>query len=200
MARCDAARRAERADVVDKTRDPSLTRGKDSYKSFMQTTVLIPVPEAAPIVARHRWELDPSSAAGIPEHVTLLYPFVEPDAGVERELARIFAEVVAFRFALVRTGWFGDQLLYLAPEPAAPFIALTDRLEASFGVKPYEGAYADVVPHLTVAQENDSRELESQLLPALPIAAHAVEAWLMTRPVMEGGWLRLRRFQFRTGR
>jgi 2'-5' RNA ligase len=156
----------------------------------METAVIIPVPEAAPTVARHRWTHDPTSALGIPEHITLLGPFVEPDVGVERALANIFATAPAFAFQLARTGWFGNQVLYLAPEPAAPFIALTHRLVAKFGVKPYRGEFADVIPHLTVAQESGTSELEAQLLPALPIDARAVEAWLMVQPVAEGGWIR----------
>jgi hypothetical protein len=42
--------------------------------------------------------------------------------------------------------------VWLAPQPAQPFIDLTERLAAAFpNHPPYEGAHDEIVPHLTIA-------------------------------------------------
>ncbi len=42
--------------------------------------------------------------------------------------------------------------MWLAPDPAHPFVELIERLATEFGVRPYGGAHGEVVPHLTVAR------------------------------------------------
>src|ERR1700730_15304747 len=66
----------------------------------LETGVMVPVPEAAPLIARHRLLLDPSAADGMPEHITLLYPFVPVEDCVVEALHDMFREVPAFDFAL----------------------------------------------------------------------------------------------------
>ena len=44
-----------------------------------ESIILIPVPEATPLVHQYRLHYDPSAPAGVPEHLTLLYPFLTPD-------------------------------------------------------------------------------------------------------------------------
>ena len=52
----------------------------------------------------------------------------------------------------VTSGSFPDGVLYLAPEPAEPFGALTEAFAAAWPeYPPYGGSFTDVVPHLTVA-------------------------------------------------
>src|SRR5919198_3737228 len=148
------------------------------------TALLIPVPEAAPLVREHRLRLDPNAAAGVPEHITLLSPFLRPDhldAGVRARLAALFAGVRCFRFQLTSVRWFGDQVMWLAPEPAAPFIELTERLVAEFGIPPYEGAYAEITPHLSVALGNPegARQAAEAITRGLPICAVAERVHLM---------------------
>jgi hypothetical protein len=44
-------------------------------------------------------------------------------------------------------------VVYLAPRPVAPFLHLTEAVTARFpGFPPYAGAFAEVIPHLTVAE------------------------------------------------
>jgi 2'-5' RNA ligase len=97
---------------------------------------------------------DPMAAAGVPAHVTLLFPFLTTDEltpAVRRRLARIASQVRPFSVRFDDTGRFPG-VLWLAPDPTAPFIELTERLAAAFpDHPPYEGAHADIVPHLTVA-------------------------------------------------
>src|SRR5207237_225866 len=130
-------------------------------------------------------EHDPAVAAGVPAHVTVMVPFLPPgelDAGLIGELRALLAEVEPFRFCLDGVGWFGRSVLYLAPAPAEPFVALTERVIDAFGTAPYNGEYDTIVPHLTVAHASDGVELApvaEVLAGALPLDCRAEELWLM---------------------
>ncbi len=119
-----------------------------------ETAVIVPVPEADPLVGRWRHRLDPAESWGVPAHLTVLYPFVEPaavDEGVSTALASAIAHVGAFECWFRRTRWFGDDVLWLEPDVTEPFRLLTHAVTSAFpGFPPYGGAHADVVPHLTV--------------------------------------------------
>jgi 2'-5' RNA ligase len=148
------------------------------------SALLIPVPEAAPLVRAHRLRLDPNAAAGVPEHITLISPFVRPeqlDGGVRERLGALFHIARPFPFQLTSVRWFGDQVMWLAPEPAAPLIELTRRLVAEFGILPYGGAYPEIVPHLTVALGNPegAGQVRDAVAGGLPISATADRVHLM---------------------
>jgi 2'-5' RNA ligase len=122
----------------------------------MESAVLVPVPEAEPVVGRFRARLDRAAGWGVPAHVTVLFPFVPPD-----EITGTVIEVVAAAVASVRTFgcefaricWFGEDVVWLAPEPAGPFRALTSAVHAAFPrFPPFRGLFADVVPHLTIGE------------------------------------------------
>jgi 2'-5' RNA ligase len=116
-----------------------------------RTALVIPVPEAEPYVARLRLLHDPSAALGVPAHVTVLFPFAPPDEVDEAGVAELTAAHAAFAFELASVRCFGDEVTYLAPEPAAPFSALTDDAAARWpAYPPYEGVHDVVIPHLTV--------------------------------------------------
>ena len=162
----------------------SSVRRSPGLRSAQDSAVLVPVPEAAPLVGPHRLRLDPNAAAGVPEHITLISPFVPPDrldAGVRGRLAALFARARPFPFQLTSVGWFGDEVMWLAPEPADPFLELTELLVAEFGIPPYEGAYADIRPHLSVALGNPEggREVADSISARLPICAVADRVQLM---------------------
>ena len=97
-----------------------------------------------------------SRTLGVPAHVTVLYPFLPPDAideGALGALAAAVASVPAFDCRFERTGWFGDEVLYLQPDPAEPFRRLTAAVWAAFLLcPPYAGAHDGSAPHLTVAE------------------------------------------------
>ena len=82
------------------------------------------------MVGALRTRFDPSAALGVPAHVTLLHPFMAPgsiDAAVRRP-PRVDrgGERPPFDYRLEAIRRF-PETLYLAPEPAAPFVALTRR-------------------------------------------------------------------------
>ena len=96
---------------------------------------------------------DPMAAEGVPAHVTLLFPFLATEdltPAVRRRLARIASGVRPFSVRFDATGRFPG-VLWVAPEPAGPFVELTERLAAAFpDHPPYGGAHDDVIPHLTI--------------------------------------------------
>ena len=145
--------------------------------------MLVRVPDAEPVVGewRQRYTLD--APAGIPAHVTVLFPFVEPErlGEVEGRLAELVAGTAAFDLAFARTARW-PEILYLEPEPAEPFVALTHAIEREWPDQPpYGGAHETIVPHLTVAESADAAVLDriaADIEPKLPIAIRAHEASL----------------------
>ena len=162
-----------------------------------ETALLIPVPAAEALVSELRNEHDPSAAAGVPAHVTVMVPFLTPkelDTEALAELQALIVAVPAFSFELTGVGWFGRTVLYLVPEPKEPFVALTEGIAEAFGTAPYSGEYDDIVPHLTVAHASDGVELASvadRLRPGLPVDCWAQEVWLMESEALV--WLRRER-------
>jgi 2'-5' RNA ligase len=119
-----------------------------------QSAFIVRVPEAEPVVRGLRERFDPAAKQGVPAHITILYPFMSPELVSSEVLALVqqtLSEVPAFQFELARVGRF-PATTYLAPEPAAPLVRLTQRLVRRFpAYQPYGGEHQGVVPHLTVA-------------------------------------------------
>lgn len=138
-----------------------------------ESAFAVNVPEAEPYVGSLRERLDPAAALGVPAHITVLYPFLPPeqiDTGVLGAAALALASASPFAYRLARIGRFPG-VAYLAPEPAAPFIALTASLVRRFPTHPpYEGRYDAIVPHLTVGQGSEAagEEAAAALAKALP--------------------------------
>jgi 2'-5' RNA ligase len=120
-----------------------------------ETALIVPVPVADAVVGEHRDRLDVAASWGVPAHVTVLYPFIEPvragDPDVRAAIGAAVATVGAFRCSFRRTCWFDDDVLWLDPDPAQPFRDLTAAVRKAFpDHPPYRGAHDTVVPHLTV--------------------------------------------------
>lgn len=166
-----------------------------------QTGVIVPVPEAEPVVAQWRERFDPSAAVGVPAHVTVIYPFVPLDGLVNQDLSdlqAIFASRPRFSVTFSRCGRF-PSVLYLAPDDEAPFRDLTAALVRRWPqAPPYGGAYGlDPEPHLTVtdhAEESVTHAAEAALSELLPLSAEVDAAWLI---VFDGEqWRRRLRLPF----
>jgi 2'-5' RNA ligase len=138
-----------------------------------ETALICRVPEVERYVARYRDRYDPSARRNVPAHVTVLYPFMSPadvDAVVLRRLADIARAVPCFTYRLSRTKRF-PVALYLDPEPADSYAALMDAVSRAFpDFPPFEGKFAEVVPHVTVAHGDEPLlcEIEVELRIALP--------------------------------
>ena len=115
------------------------------------------VPEAEALVGGLRNRFDASVHLGVPAHITILVPFMPPEAisaAVLAEVREAICKVPAFAFSLSKVARF-PATAYLEPEPAEPFIALTEALVQKFPqFPPFRGEHSSIVPHLTVANGN----------------------------------------------
>ncbi|HZC28969.1 MAG TPA: 2'-5' RNA ligase family protein [Gaiellaceae bacterium] len=149
-----------------------------------RTALVVPVPAAEPIIGPLRERHDPSAAAGMPAHVTVLYPFAPTralDGRVEAELESLVSGFPPFEYRLERFGRFPG-VLYLQPEPARPFVALTQTIHERWPeYPPYEGAYDEIIPHLTVAAGPEPERAEAEIAAQLPLTTRAEELWVMTK-------------------
>jgi 2'-5' RNA ligase len=165
--------------------------------SSSESVLVALVPEAEALVKPFRDRYDPSAAAGMPAHVTLLYPFKLPDELDDALLANLrhcFARFAPFRFALTSISRFPVEVLYLAPEPDEPFRRLTLAIWERYPeTPPYGGKWPDIIPHLSVASLADERrlgcvadEFAQACRRKLPIHARAAEVALMV--TRSGRW------------
>jgi hypothetical protein len=161
-----------------------------AHRRRPESALIVPVPGAEPLVGEWRISHDPSASGGMPAHVTLLYPFVPPgeiDGQTEEALRSLVGGFHRFRFALTRVGRFPG-VLYLDPEPEAPFLDLVQEVCARWPAHPpYGGEFDQVVPHLTVSQGSEPAGLADELAKKLPIEAEASEIHLMTQD-RDGRW------------
>jgi 2'-5' RNA ligase len=166
--------------------------------SSTESALVVLVPEAEAVVKPFRDRCDPSAAAGMPAHITLLYPFKAPDEVDDIVLGKLrdcFARPEPFQFAVGRIQRFSIEVLYLAPEPDDPFRQLTLSIWQLFPeTPPYGGKWPGIIPHLSLAQlasEQQLTTLEDDFAKAsrgkLPIRALASEITLMDN--RSGRWM-----------
>ncbi len=165
-----------------------------------ESALIVPVPEAEPLVRDLRKRFDPAAPAGMPAHITVIYPFVDPNfltKSISEELEAICAGVPVFRFALAAIAQFPG-VVYLVPEPAEPFSRLTTAIATRWPeAPPYGGIYDDVIPHLTVAHTSNAdsiEEIRTKIEPNLPARCSAGEVLLLTS--RDGRWSARDRFEF----
>ena len=128
-----------------------------------ESALVILIPEAESLVKSFRDQYDPSAAVGVPAHVTILYPFKPPDeltAEVITTLQDLISRQPSFQVSFQAFQGFPDTI-YLAPLPAEPFRRLTEIIVERYPeTPPYGGAFAEIIPHLTVAQVSDIQRLD----------------------------------------
>ena len=142
------------------------------------TALVVPVPEAQQAVSCVARSGEQPVA-----HVTVLWPFLRRLRRRDRAtLTELAAGQPAFDFQLRAIATFPD-VVYLAPQPSERFRALTEAIVARWPHRPpYAGAFAEVIPHLTLRVGDGLRTAEEQAVrDLLPIAAAAREI-LVVRP------------------
>ncbi|CAN5530004.1 2'-5' RNA ligase family protein [soil metagenome] len=176
----------------------------DAQATASESAIIVPV-EVPIAVRRLRDRMDPSAAVAVPAHITLLYPFMpvaQLDDGVVQRVRGIVAAEASFPFVFRRHERWPD-VVYLPPEPDAPFRRLIEALAAEFpDYPPYGGAHPEVVPHLTVAHavpEDYLAAAEHALPQMLPIRDVAREA-LLIAPLNGGPWSTLWRMPLSVAR
>jgi hypothetical protein len=119
----------------------------------------------------------------VPAHITILFPFLPPDEVDEGALREVFARFRAFDFVLDRVERFDDGHVWLRPAPAWRFADLTAAVWQRWpGCPPYEGAFDEVIPHLTLS------ETPLELDIPLPISCRAREILLIEEDESSGLW------------
>ena len=94
------------------------------------------------------------AAAGVPAHVTLLYPFAPPGSidDLRGTIESIAANHQPFQYRLVGPAAWPDTI-YVTVDPPEPFAAIHRDLATAFPDYPiYGGAFESFVPHVTVAE------------------------------------------------
>jgi 2'-5' RNA ligase len=116
--------------------------------------LVILVPALEPAVADLRAQHDPAARQGMPAHITLLYPFMDPvklGPTPRSRLAAVIRGFPAFDLSFSRIGRF-PEVLWIAPEPDEPLLALVRAIAVAFpDYPPYGGQFETVIPHVTVA-------------------------------------------------
>lgn len=139
------------------------------------TALIVPVPAADELLD------DSARVAGMPAHITVMYPFL-PSRAIDKDavhaLAASYATIAPFEVTLAELGRFPN-VVYLTPEPADALIALTQAVTSIWPDQVrYEGQYEQIVPHLTVTYGIDA---PPQIERRLPLRVRVDEVWLMRR-------------------
>jgi LmbE family N-acetylglucosaminyl deacetylase len=163
-----------------------------------ESAVVVPVPEAEGVVGEHRARLDRAAVRGVPAHVTVLHPFVPPDqlhADHLRTLAAAVRSVPRFDVVFADVRWFGEDVVWVAPEPDSGFRALIDAVTGAFpAFPPYGGVFDDPVPHLTIGAHATHDALSaaaSQVAARLPFRASIDVVHLLQGSDAPGAWHRI---------
>jgi hypothetical protein len=144
----------------------------------------IVVPIRLPIgLARLREREVEVARLGVPPHVTILSPFM-PSSDLDRRVSAtvggLLVRTKAFdvAFTSVRR-WpasdYGPGVVWLEPEPAGPFMALTRAIWAEFpAFPPYGRKDDDLEAHLTIASDDPARFDAAEIAAAelLPFRRH----------------------------
>jgi len=126
--------------------------------------------------------------------VTILFPFAHPDDLDEAALEQLFEHFAPFDFTLDRIERFDDGLVWLHPNPSAPFADLTSAVAQRFpDYPPYEGAFDEPIPHLTIS------EMPIDVQVQLPITGRANEVTLIEESESDGRWSTRRTFALGQG-
>lgn len=152
-----------------------------------RTMIAALVPDADPLVGPFRERLDPTARRGLGAHLTLVYPFLEPaevtDAAVDA-LRGAVASVAPFSCTFGELRWFSRRVLWLAPDPVAPFREIAERVRRAVPEVPPEDR--ELVPHLTVGLRRAApaaalREAAAAIAPGLPVTTTIDRVALMVR-------------------
>jgi hypothetical protein len=148
------------------------------------TALVVVVPEVEHLVAALRLRHDALAARGVPAHVTVLFPFVSPiDERTVERVARVVCQQPPFVTRFAAVDHFPGMVVWLRPEPSAPFSALIAAAVAEFPERPPDiDDIVEPIPHLTVANGVDAAtasRITHELGPRLPIRCQINELALL---------------------
>ncbi|MEV7729338.1 2'-5' RNA ligase family protein [Streptomyces sp. NPDC087917] len=159
----------------------------DSGSTFRagRTGLIVRIPEAESAVRRWRERLDPSAQAGVPAHVTVIFPFLDEsriDSVVYSALADVLGRHQAFDLRFERCGRL-PEVSYLVPEPDTQLRQLTEAVADRWPeAPPYGGRFTEILPHLTIAQGQEDavlEKIEADLAGRLPFTSRVSSVELL---------------------
>lgn len=168
-----------------------------------RTALIVKGPASHKLVELHnRYARD--AQFGVPPHLTILFPFV-PETQLDEDGLQLLGDAIghlrSFEYTLVSTGWFGGQVLWLAPQDPTPFIRLTDAVWDVFpSYPPYGGVHDGLVPHMTVGDTADHARLlraEREVAGVLPLSGVATAVTLIGEGA-DGVWRELKEIPLAT--
>lgn len=146
----------------------------------LRTSVTITPPHsvqaiAVPLLRRYAYDLP----RRLPAHITLLYPFVPPDAleAATGKLRALCADVASFPLTVRGYGHF-PHVIYLALAPSPALTDLRTRIWDAFpDCNPYDGAFDGEMPapHITVGVFNSAAKQHRAELPDYPPQTFTVD-------------------------
>jgi 2'-5' RNA ligase len=165
----------------------------------LRTALVLVLDDARPTLEPVRAEFHAEAvASGIPLHVTVLFPFVAPDAVPVQELERLFAPFAPLEFSLTRLAEFPG-VVYAVPEPDRELLVLMHAVHERFPeTPPYEGEFGEVIPHATLSEGAPLDAVAGRCESLLPIACCVHEVTLLVETASDG-WAVGRRFALRGG-
>jgi 2'-5' RNA ligase len=162
--------------------------------------VVVALPPALDALRRRRI---PEAAAGIPAHITLLFPFADP-AAIDESVRRLVAATVA-RHPACSVALDGPRIwpdtIYAGVDPAEPLTALQAALAVAFPTLPVYGGGIDFVPHVTIsprAAMDDAGVIADPAWAELPITLTVAEVDLFVHGD-DGRWRSMDRFPLEVG-
>jgi 2'-5' RNA ligase len=157
-----------------------------------RSAIVVPIRLTEALEAIRRDHVD-NTRLGVPAHVTVLFPFVPSPSMTPHDVARAAAaigRIEAFDVDFREARTFDasptkEGVVWLAPEPAAPFIAMTEAIVAAFpDYRPYDGLHDTVIPHLTLANVDvDLPMLIEATRPELPFSRRVASAAVLVEDV-----------------
>lgn len=158
-----------------------------------RSALIIDAPDS-PVLRAARSSHASDAAAGVPPHLTVLYPFIPAEGLDERILSTLsvlFRQTPQFHYVLRTCGWFGNEVLWLELADPRPFELLTTEVTRVFpDYPPYGGKYDSFTPHATVANRGsfeELRALEVVVTRELPLRATARSVRLIVQD-SDGRW------------
>ncbi|UNK71453.1 2'-5' RNA ligase family protein [Microbacterium sp. H1-D42] len=168
----------------------------------MTSSVDLHFPELADIISPWWPGTHP---VGVPPHITLLYPWVDPiDDAAMAAVTEVAAATDSFDVRFTSIHIFESGAIYLRPDPDAAINCLMRRLAHRFPETPlYGGAVVAPVPHLTVARTDSGEAARSlvtriadALTPSLPLRV-SITALSVMEEGRDGVWATVRKIPLR---
>jgi 2'-5' RNA ligase len=169
-----------------------------------ESALMVLCPAAEGVVGAHRADLDRAARAGVPAHVTVIYPFKPVDAltaAEHRLLAGIATEHDVFSITGATTAWFDERVVFVEFADPGPVLALTVAVVEAFpDYLPYAGAHETVLPHLTIGQDHEAtrmRAAEQAVRAGLPFTQPVLHLELWAGPALasgQGPWRPVQRY------